>query len=206
MAKTNHMKSGCHVANELESEIRSQLARFGITLNVSRVRCSGGATGTLHWMFASGKRRLADYWPGTGTLRSDGATRKVDGPREAMLSVLPASSETPDRPAESSDSKRRVRSAPSKETTALSVLPFPDGEYAWICPVEGIYTLGTKWVADMPVALPRVVCGIALDAIEAGLFCRAVTTGRLVDEATMPAGSPVPEAYRRWRETREVQR
>jgi hypothetical protein len=54
-----------------------------------------------------------------------------------------------------------------------------------------------EWCA-MTESTPRVVCGVALDAVETALFEYAVAWGELTITPDMPVASPVPEAWRRW--------
>lgn len=114
-----------------------------------------------------------------------------------------------DTPCEPAVPPTRIRQTyPTPGGVRLVVLPFPDGEFAWICPADGIYQTygddspGTKWTADMAISEPRTVCGIDLDPCESATFCRAACGGELVQEQHEPCGSPVPEAFRRWCESK----
>lgn len=86
MGKTSRKRKA--KASQTAREIARQAAARGVTLV---------ANATGHWMFTAGGRRVADYWPSTGTLRMDGANRKVATPQEALAAVLsqPAAGEPP---------------------------------------------------------------------------------------------------------------
>jgi hypothetical protein len=60
-------------------------------------------------------------------------------------------------------------------------------------------------LSSMPTAAPCVVCGVALDEVEAGLFREAVECGELVIDPAMPLASPVPLAWKRYCELSSVE-
>lgn len=86
--KKRGMKAVCVDAAGQESAVRAAAAKVGLTLLVVRVRC-GRTCDTLHWMFdeAGTGRRVADYWPGSGTLRVGGVSSKVASPDEALAAA-----------------------------------------------------------------------------------------------------------------------
>lgn len=61
-----------------------------------------------------------------------------------------------------------------------------------------------RLASALPMAPPCVVHGIELSAIEAGLFHEAVERGELVIDLSMPLASPIPEAWRRYCEFRDL--
>jgi hypothetical protein len=63
----------------------------------------------------------------------------------------------------------------------------PAGDYNYDIDTDGL-----------PIAPVRFVCGLELNEIEAGIFCRAVSLSRLDVERWLPINSRVPEAFRRW--------
>jgi hypothetical protein len=82
------MKQGCLDAQLVEEEIRRAATQAGLKFRVNVIQTSGRPT--LHWMFDWCDKRILNYWPGNGSMRSPLFTevRKVSSPQEALDSAI----------------------------------------------------------------------------------------------------------------------